>query len=144
MECEEARHKMGALLETQLDENEIEPLIVHMESCYRCRDAYVELLKIRKSKQGQPAERTSREWFDGLERKPIRKVTGIAGRVFFIGSYVILIGYTLYQLFADANEKIALRIIIGGIVAGFLTLLGVTIADRIRESRHDKYKGVMK
>ena len=66
------------------------------------------------------------------------------GQVFFFGSYILLLGYALYSLFTDASEGMFIKLVVAGIFIGLLSLLGVAIADRVRESKTDKYKGVMK
>ena len=50
-----------------------------------------------------------------------------------------------YITFLKLQRKLAgIKIGIAGIAVGFLVLLGITIADRVRESKNDRYKGVMK
>jgi hypothetical protein len=64
--------------------------------------------------------------------------------VLFFGSYAFLLGYALYTILSDRNTEVIIRLGIAGIAVGFLVLLGITIADRVRESKYDRYKGVMK
>ena len=85
-----------------------------------------------------------KEWFEDLKKKPVRRATSIFGQILFFGSYIRLFAYALFTLFTDSGEGLFIKLVIGGIVLGMLSLLGVTIADRVRESKTDKYKGVMK
>ena len=40
MDCEEAKLKMNALIDNEIDEKDVPGLISHLESCYKCRDEY--------------------------------------------------------------------------------------------------------
>jgi hypothetical protein len=48
------------------------------------------------------------------------------------------------SLFIDKGEGLFIKVAFGGILLGVFVILGVTIVDRIKESKTDKYKGVMK
>ena len=56
----------------------------------------------------------------------------------------VLLGYALFTLLSDRNTNSIIKIAVAGIAVGFIVLLGITIADRVRESKDDRYKGVMK
>ena len=90
--------------------------------------------------EGKPPE----EWFADMQKRKGRKVFAGAGQIFFFGSYILLLGYALYSLFTDSSEGLFIKLVVGGVFVGLLSLLGVTIADRVRESKTDKYKDVMK
>ena len=144
MNCEEAKIKLNALIDNEIDEKDVAPMISHLESCYRCREEYVSLLNLQKKMKGMPIPMPEKEWFEDMPKRLFRKAGSIVGWIFFIGSYVLLLGYALYNLFASQDEGIFIKIVIGGIILGFFVLLGVTLSDRIRESKTDRYKDVMK
>ena len=89
-------------------------------------------------------EEPSQEWFEKLERRTGRKIASGAGQALFIGSYILLLGYALYSLFVNSEVGTFVKLSVGGIVLGGASLFGVSILDRVRESRDDKYKGVVK
>ena len=144
MNCNEAKLKVQALIDTEIDEPEIAPLISHLESCYACRNEYIALFKLQKRFKEYGLPEPGKEWFETLSKRFTRRGTGLMGRIFFFGSYALLLGYALYSLFLSKDTDLVLKIGIGGIVLGFLVLLGITIADRIVESKGDRYKGVLK
>jgi hypothetical protein len=144
MDCQDAKLKVQALVDSELPEEEIDPVVDHVQSCYQCRDDYIALLKLQRKMKGLNYPEPPKEWFEGLKKKTGRRVTSIFGQVLFIGSYIVLFAYSLYTLFTDSGEGLFIKLVIGGIVLGMLSLLGVTIADRVRESKTDKYKEVMK
>jgi len=144
MECEEAKLKLNALIDNEIEEGDVAPMISHLESCYRCREEYVQLLSLQKKMKGAPIPQPRKVWFEELPRRVLRRTTGMAGRIFFIGSYVLLLGYSLYHLFASQDADLFVKLVIAGTAVGFFVLLGVSISDRLRESKTDRYKGVMK
>lgn len=144
MNCEDAKLKVQALIDNELPDEEISPVVDHIQSCYACRDDYIALLKLQRKMKGLKVPEPSKEWFEELKTKTGRKVSSALGQIFFIGSYVVLIAYALFSLFTDSGEGLFIKLVVGGIVVGVLALLGVTISDRVRESRTDKYKGVIK
>lgn len=144
MECQEAKLKVQALIDNELPEDEIDRVVDHIQSCYRCREDYVSLLKLQRKMKGLQYPEPPKEWFEELESKRGRRFSSTLGLILFIGSYIGLLGYALYSLFSDSGEGLFIKIVIGGIIAGALFLLGVTIADRARESKTDRYKEVIK
>jgi hypothetical protein len=66
------------------------------------------------------------------------------GNVFFLGSYVALLGVGFAAMFRDSDVPLYVTILVAVGAVGFLALLGSAIADRVRESRTDKYKGVIR
>ena len=144
MECQDAKLKAQALMDNELSEEEIGGVVDHIQSCYRCREDYIALLKLRRKMKGLQYPEPPQEWFEQLRKKRGRRFSTGFGLTLFIGSYIVLFGYSLYSLFADSSEGLFIKLVVGGIVVGVLALLGVTIADRARESKTDKYKEVMK
>ena len=144
MDCEQIKLQVQALTDNELDEKEIPKVLHHLESCYRCRNDYIELLSLQKRMKGLSIPEPTKEWFEDLPKKIFRGFSSLFGKLLFFGSYILLIGYALFTFFSDKEGDLFVKILIGGIVLGFIVLLGVTIGDRVGESRTDKYKGVIK
>jgi hypothetical protein len=142
--CEQAKLQVQALLDNEIEEHQVAPLISHLESCYACRNEYITFLKLQRKLAGIRIPEPPKEWFEKLPNKVLRRTGGIFGKVLFFGSYTLLLGYALYSLLSDRNTENIIKIGIAGIAVGFFVLLGITIADRVRESKDDQYKGVMK
>ena len=128
----------------RINGQEVAPLISHLESCYSCRNEYITFLKLQRKLAGIGIPEPRKEWFESLPNRVLRRTSRIAGKIFFFGSYALLLSYALYSLFGDRNTESIIKIGIAGIVVGFLILLGITIADRVKESKTDRYKGVTK
>ena len=144
MECKDAKIKASALIDNEIDEKDVPPLISHLESCYTCREEYMELLRLQRDFQRVDVPHPSKEWFETLPKKIIRKSFDTVGKFIFFASYLLLLGYGVYSLFAADNESLFVKLLVGGAVGGFLILFGVTVFDRLTERKTDKYRGVMK
>ena len=144
MNCEEAKLKVQALTDNELSEDEIESTLQHIESCYKCRNLYKELITLKKSIKGMSIPEPSREWFEDLEKKATRRTIAGFGKGLFILSYILLFLYAVYSVFIEKETHLMVKISIIGILLGIVILLGITIADRIREAKTDRYKEVMK
>ena len=142
--CEQAKLQIQALLDNEIEEQQIAPLISHLESCYACRNEYISFLKLQRKLTGIGMPKPPKEWFEKLPNKVLRRTSRIFGKVLFFGSYALLLGYALYSLLGDRNTENIVKIGVAGIAVGFLVLFGITVADRVRESKDDRYKGVMK
>lgn len=142
--CEQAKLQIQALLDNEIEEQQIAPLISHLESCYACRNEYISFLKLQRKLAGIAIPEPPKEWFEKLPNKVLRRTSKIFAKVLFFGSYALLLGYALYSLLSDRNTENIIKIAVAGIAVGFLVLLGITAADRVRESKDDRYKGVMK
>jgi len=144
MDCEEARLKAQALADNELDEGEIPAVLHHLESCYRCRKEYIDLLSLQKKLKGVKFPVPEEEWFEERYRRRGRKSFSFIGQVFFFLSYVALIVFSIAQLFRGPEASLFLKIIVGGILVGIIVLFVVTVSDRIRERKTDRYGDVMK
>ena len=143
MNCEDARLKLQAIIDNELAENEIEKTMSHMESCYKCRNEYIGFLKLKKRVSGAIPHQTD-EWYDKAANRISRRLSTFTGNFLFLGSYLLLIVYLVLTLFQDKETGLVIKIGIIGIVFGFFVLLGITVVDRIREKKDDKYRGVIK
>jgi len=144
LNCEDIKLKIQALTDNELPEEEIAEVINHIENCYVCRNEYIELLKLQRKMKNIKVPEPPKEWFEDLPKKVFRRLSSVLGKILFFGSYGALIAYALYSFFSDSGESTFLKFIVGALFLGILVLLGVTIVDRFRESKTDKYKGVIK
>lgn len=144
MECEEARLKAQALADNELDEKEIPEVLHHLESCYRCRNEYIGFVSLQKQLKGASYPRPGEEWFEERYKKRSRKAGSAIGQVFFIVSYIALIVFAVTEVFRDPEVSLFPRILTGGIILGIIVLFAVTLGDRIREKKTDRYGDVQK
>ena len=51
-ECDEMKLKVQALADNELEEVQIPGVVGHIESCYRCREEYIQFLTLQKKMSG--------------------------------------------------------------------------------------------
>lgn len=144
MNCEDAKYNCQLLIDDELEEEQIEPLMSHLESCYKCRNEYIGLLKLKKKLSGIKGPAPDPEWFETLYKKKGRRFAGGLGFVLLIGSWLCLAGFSLYSLFSDSSEDLFVKIIVAASVLSVIVLFITALYDRIKERKTDKYKGVIK
>lgn len=144
MKIEELKLKIQALVDNELPEQEIAEVMSQVEGSYDLRNEYVELLRLRRRLESTTAPERPVEWYDAVAKKTTRKIGSSVGFGLFIGSYVSLLVYAIITLFTTDKADNWVKGIVAVAVTGFLILLGITISDRIRESRNDRYKEVIR
>ena len=144
MNCDDAKINCQLLIDDELEEEKIAPLMEHLESCYKCRDEYIGLLKLRKKLNGIKGPAPDEEWFEALYRKKGRKAAGGFGFILLVASWLCLAGFALYSLFSDSSEGVFVKIIVAASVLSVIVLFITALTDRLKESKTDKYKGVIK
>ena len=141
---EEIQLKIQALADNELPEGEIGSVLDAVQGSYEYREEYAELLRLKKRLSGVVAKDPGTDWVLAAERSISRKLFRGIGTVFFIGSYLALLGVAVVTLFQDSEVPIIVSILVGVGILGLIVLLGTAIADRVRESRTDKYRGVVR
>ena len=140
MECEEAKLKTSALIDNEIDEKDVPDMISHLESCYRCRNEYIELLSLQKRMKSQPFPEPPTDCPQGS----CVALWVWSGGFSFSLSYALLLAFTLYSYFPSSGEGLFVKLAIGGVSWGVVILFGMTLLDRIREQKTDRYRGIMK
>ena len=144
MKCDDALIKCQMLIDDELPENEIPVVMDHIESCYKCREEYISLLKLRKKLNGIRDTAPGDEWFEALHRKGGRRFAGRLGFILFAASYIVLAGYALFSLFTDSGEALFIKIVVAAAAVSVIILFAASLSDRIKEGKTDKYKDILK
>jgi hypothetical protein len=144
MKCEDAKLKIQALIDKELNENEIEETLAHTESCYKCRNVYIQMLKLDKKLQGVSFPEAEYDWYGAQRKKFLRRIGAFAAKIVILFSFLALFAWGIIELVKDRNTIPIIRISVAALIFGVVVLLFVTMSDRSAEKKHDKYKGVMK
>jgi hypothetical protein len=136
--------KIQALADNELPESEIDSVLDAIQGSYEYREEYAALLKLRRSLGAGPAGRPSEDWLAKAERKISRRLSRGIGTLLFIGSTVVLLGYATVSLFRDPDVPLIVSVLTAGGAVGVAVLLASAIADRVRERKTDKYRGIMR
>ena len=141
---EEIQLKIQALADNELPEEEIGAVLEAVQGSYEYRQEFADLLRLKRRLSGMIARGPGADWVIAAERSISRKLFRGVGTVFFIGSYLALLGVAVVTLFRDSDVPAYVSILVGVGIVGLAVLLGTAIADRVRESRTDKYRGVIR
>ena len=144
MNCENAKYKIQALVDNELPEEEISEVLDHIQTCYKCRDIYIDFLTLQRKMKGLKSKEPSKEWFERTEKNFLYKSSSFIGKLLFFGSYILLLVFGIFSFFSDSATGVHIKLVVRGIIAGVLVLLAITLYDRFREGKEDKYKGVIK
>ncbi|TVR63069.1 MAG: hypothetical protein EA426_01255 [Spirochaetaceae bacterium] len=144
MTHEEIRLRIQALVDNELPSEDIPAVLEQIENSYEFRQEYKELLVLKKRLSGEPIPEPPDAWFDRMTRSVARKTGSFVARIVFLGSYVLLIAYAIVSLLRDSATPGLVRLAVAGIVVGIIALFVVALSDRMKESKHDKYKGVIR
>ena len=144
MKCEDAKYKIQALIDKELPENEIDEVISHTESCYKCRNEYISLLQLEKKLKGVSFPDPEYDWFEEKRKKFIRSFSSFFGKMLVLFSFLVLFAWSVIELVKTSNTQPIIRISIAGLAAGIVILVVVSISDRITERKYDKYRSIKK
>lgn len=144
MNHEDATLKVQALIDNELSETDMKEVLDHLQSCYRCRDEYINLKVLERKMKGIRYPEPPQEWFESLYRSPGRRSILLLGKLILGGSTALVFGWLVRRMVVDGTLSLIMKIAGGGMVLGGIVLFLVTLGDRIHENRDDKYKGVMK
>lgn len=144
MNCDEVKKNCQLLIDNELNADEIEPLMEHLESCSSCRNEYTGLLKLRKKLNGIKGAGADEQWFDSLELRKGRRFFSGTGLFMLIVSWVLLAGFALFTLLTDPGEGLFVKIVVAAAFLSIIILFITALSDRIKERKTDKYKGVMR
>lgn len=142
MNCDEAKLKIQALIDKELDEKEIEETLRHTESCYKCREEYIAMLRLDRKLKGLSFPEAEYDWYAVQRKKFLRNISAFTAKIMILLSFLVLFVRGIIELVRDNNITPVIRISITGIILGLIVLLVVTFSDRSAERKHDKYRGV--
>lgn len=144
MNCNDATLKIQALIDKELPEQEITDVVQHIESCYKCRDEYVEMLKLERQLKGLSFPEPAYDWYAVQKKKFLRSVFSFIGRLLILFCFSLLFLYGVIELLRNNNVTPIIQISTAGITVGIGLLVFISISDRMAEKKNDKYKGIMK
>lgn len=144
MECDNEKYKIQALVDKELPENEINEVVSHIENCYKCREEYVEMLKLDKKLKGASFPEPEFDWYSAQRKKFLRGFLSFFSKLMMLFSFLTIFTWGIVQLLKDRNIQPILQIAVIGLVLGFGILIFVSLSDRKAEKKHDKYRSLKK
>lgn len=144
MKCDDAKYKIQALIDRELPGDEINTVVSHIESCYKCREEYISMLKLERKLNGISFPESEYDWYSNQKKKFLRKSFSFFGKILVIFSFLTLFVWGIIELVRNGNTKPVVQISILGLALGTGILLFVSFSDRAAELKHDKYRRIRK
>lgn len=144
MNCNEAKLNFQLLIDDELEEEKITPLIEHIKTCNNCCNEYIALLKLRKKLNGIKGGAQGEKWIEALEHAKGRRLFRRTGLILMISSWILLFAFAMFTFFKDYNESLFVKIAVSLSIISIVILFVITVLDRKKESKTDKYKDVIK
>ena len=141
---DEIRFKIQALADNELPEEEIEPTLDLIQGSYEYRREYAELLRLKRQLNDQPIPPVTEEWIEQAQHRISRRISRGAGTVLLLGSYLVLLGYAIFTMFADPGVPLIVAVLVAAVVLGAAVLLVSAIRDRVHERKTDKYREIIR
>ncbi len=114
---------------------------IHLEDCRHCRSLHERLAALREVTMGTEIE-MHRDLDRGeAPRGALSRLSRGLGWLVAVVWAAATGGYALWLAARDIDNPFERLLVFGGLAAGALLLLSVVI-DRLRDLRHDRYRGV--
>jgi len=136
--------KIQALADNELPESEIPEVLAEIQGSYEYRQQYAEMLSLKRRLAGLAIRPPGPDWVAAAEKRVLRKLFRGTGTTLFVASYLALLGVGFVYLFRDPDVPIFISVLVAVGALGLFVLLGNAIADRVRERKTDKYRGVLR
>lgn len=144
MKCDDIEVFLSGYLDGELTQQERQRVRVHLESCPRCATTLEELREARDATGRLELDRPNDQEWQLMMSSILEKRTQHLGWLILIIWSIALTGYGLYELAMAPGEPLVEKVLVFGVLAGLALLFVSVLSRRIRESRTDRYKGVVK
>jgi len=144
MKCEEIEVYLSGYLDSELTQQDRQPVENHLRSCEECGRLFQQLKEAKKAAQGLNIEQLAEEDWEIMEAHILEKIGQGLGWSILLVWLVVTAAYCLYQYGTSPNEPLFEKILVFSLFLGFGLLFLSVLSRRIREYRTDRYKGVLK
>ena len=142
MTCETCKPLISGLIDNELTPEERREVVEHLGRCEWCRQEQQRLIgadqKLQYLSFEEPDEAVYKKfWFN-----PVTRLMRFSALFLFIGGWVCLSGYAVYEFISNPNEPFVPKIGTAGMIIGGVLLFLVVLINRIRTYSNDPYKEV--
>ena len=146
MSCEDYNLQMMAYIDGELGEKEAKEFLSHAEGCEACRDELEKMKRLKEVSKGmrfiKPRDEVwDRHWtciYNRIERSAAWVLLSIAAIIFGVyGAF-----HLCADFFADPGCSLWIKIGVGALIVGGITLFVSVIRERIATYRVDPYREV--
>jgi anti-sigma factor RsiW len=143
-DCEHYRPLIAGLLDGELDGALTEEVNRHMVQCSACREEYDSQREASQLLAGASFQEPTDEVLTKLWRSPYSRAAQLGGAFLVLGGYLVLIAFGIREFMRDGTVDLWPKLAIAAIVLGILTLLALTIRERLHTAKTDPYNEVQR
>ncbi len=144
--CNNYKLQIQALADGEIlsDDSQTSDLFLHLSGCSECRNEYYDTVKIKNNLKVNGEFKPTEEWFTSIEKMRRNKIIRRIGYILILVPYILIVGLGMWELFTDGSETLLIKGSVAAIISGVVLLLIYTIVGRIKESKTDRYKEIIR
>jgi anti-sigma factor RsiW len=134
-------HQITGYLDGELTQAAEQRVRIHLEDCQHCRSVHDRLAAVREVTMGTEIEIDQRLDRGEAPHGTASRLSRGLGWAVAVTWVIVTGGYGLWLVARGVQSPFERLLVFGGLAALALLLLSVVI-DRVRELKHDRYRGV--
>ncbi len=142
--CQKYKILMMGLMDNELSPEELSEVHAHLTRCQACREEYESLLsassKIHLISYKEPQD----EIYEKLWKAPYSRFTRFSGWILLLGGWLTLLFFGLFEILRNTSEPLLPRLATISFIIGLIILLLSVIRERLKKSKVDPYKEVIR
>ena len=144
MKCEDIEVQLSGYLDGELTQQEAQRVRVHLDDCPHCKATLEELQSAKSLTRGLELQEPSAKEWEKMETIVFERVGRGLGWIILVVWIAVTGIYGSYQYASSPDEPLFQKILVFGILLGLALVFLSILSQRIRESRTDRYRGVLK
>ncbi len=144
MHCDRIEVLLSGFIDNELTQQERQAVENHLETCQKCREVVEELRRLQRETAKMVIQHPSGRDWEKVEKNLFQTASRSLGWIILVVWSIVTAGYALFQFATSPGEPIIEKILVFGLFLGLGLLFLSVLSERLRESRTDRYKGVLK
>jgi hypothetical protein len=144
MKCEQIEVLLSGYLDRELVQQQAQQVEIHLARCRDCRMVLDELKTAQRAASQLKLREPSGEEWRIMESRIMAKISRSIGWLILLVWSTVTVAYALYQYATSPTETLFHKILVFGFFLGLALVFISVLLERMRDSRNDRYKGVLK
>lgn len=134
---------LSGYLDHALTQSEAQKIRIHLEDCSECQSLYEELATLRQAARSTVFHEPDDAAWPELPKTRFGRFTRSLGWLLLASWLVIVTGLALYRFLSQAGDPLEVFLVLG-LPGSFVLLFLSVLADRLRDLKFDRYRGVQR